>query len=51
MRGGAAAGRAAALGGTVLAEPFDIPEVGRAAVLRDPGGAVLALFKGANGTM
>jgi predicted enzyme related to lactoylglutathione lyase len=41
----AAAGRAQAAGGTVVAGPFDIPEVGRMAVPADPQGAVLGLFK------
>jgi predicted enzyme related to lactoylglutathione lyase len=33
------------LGGGVLMPPMDIPNVGRMAVLRDPQGAVFALFK------
>jgi len=37
--------RASELGGTVLAEPFDIPDAGRMAVIRDPQGAVLALWQ------
>jgi predicted enzyme related to lactoylglutathione lyase len=36
--------RAEAAGGTLLAEPMDIPEVGRMAVIRDPQGAVFSLF-------
>ena len=36
-------------GGTVMAEPFDIPNVGRMAVVADPQGAIFALFKGAQG--
>jgi predicted enzyme related to lactoylglutathione lyase len=39
-----AAGRAQAVGGNLLAEPMDIPEVGRMAVVQDPQGAVLSLF-------
>lgn len=41
----AAAQRASAAGGTVLAEPFDVFEAGRMAVVRDPGGAVFALWQ------
>lgn len=40
-----AAARAAELGGQVRAQPFDIPGVGRAAVLQDPQGAVFAAFR------
>jgi predicted enzyme related to lactoylglutathione lyase len=32
------------LGGTVLAEPMDIPNVGRISVFRDPHGAVIAAY-------
>ncbi|HEY6775590.1 MAG TPA: VOC family protein [Thermoleophilaceae bacterium] len=41
----AAAGRAGELGGTVHAEPFDVMEAGRMAVLQDPTGAVFALWQ------
>lgn len=41
----ASARQARALGGQVKREPTDIPGVGRFAVLQDPGGAVLAIFK------
>ena len=40
----AAAKKVASLGGTVLTQPMDIPEVGRYAVIADPQGAVVALF-------
>src|SRR4051794_20042923 len=40
----AAAERAAGAGGSVLAGPMDIPEVGRFAAIRDPQGAVFSLF-------
>jgi predicted enzyme related to lactoylglutathione lyase len=43
----ASAKRAVALKGKVLAPPADIPNIGRFAVIEDPTGAVLALFKGA----
>ncbi|MFC7446768.1 VOC family protein [Rhodococcus daqingensis] len=33
------------LGGRVLAEPFDVPEVGRIAVVADPQGAVFSVIK------
>jgi predicted enzyme related to lactoylglutathione lyase len=33
------------LRGTVLVAPFDIPTVGRIAVLRDPQGAVIGVLK------
>lgn len=35
-----------ALGGTVLVEPMDIPTVGRMALIQDPQGASVWLFKG-----
>ncbi len=38
--------RATDAGGKIYAPPFDLPEVGRMAVLADPAGAVFALFKG-----
>jgi predicted enzyme related to lactoylglutathione lyase len=41
----AAAARARDLGATVLAEPFDVPDAGRTAVLRDPSGAVVSLWQ------
>jgi predicted enzyme related to lactoylglutathione lyase len=37
--------RAKELGASVMGEPFDIPGVGRIAILRDPQGAVLGTFK------
>jgi predicted enzyme related to lactoylglutathione lyase len=43
----ATAAKAAELGGSVMAPPFDIPEVGRAAVLTYPQGAVFANIKNA----
>ncbi len=36
---------AAGLGGAVLFPPFDIPETGRMAVIRDPAGAALSLWQ------
>src|SRR5438552_194226 len=39
------ASRVAELGGTLLAEPFDVMDVGRMAVLQDPTGAALALWE------
>jgi uncharacterized protein len=33
------------LGGNVVMEPFDVPDVGRIAVLLDPQGAAIGLFK------
>ncbi len=44
----AAAGRAEAMGGALMVPPNDISNVGRFAVLRDPAGAVFALYKSAN---
>lgn len=41
----AAAARARELGGRVVCEPHDIPEVGRSAVLADPEGALFALMR------
>jgi len=41
----AAAARAGAAGGTVLAAPFDVFDAGRMAVVQDPGGAVLSLWE------
>ncbi len=39
-----AVAKAGDLGGAVLAEPFDIPDVGRMGVIRDPQGAVVSLM-------
>jgi uncharacterized protein len=41
----AAAARATQLGGTALAEPFDVMEAGRMAVLADPQGAVFSVWQ------
>jgi uncharacterized protein len=41
----AATARARELGAAVLAEPFDVPDAGRTAVLRDPSGAVVSLWQ------
>src|SRR5207247_1819898 len=41
----ASAQSGASLGGNVLMPPMDIPNVGRMAVLKDPQGAVFAIFK------
>lgn len=41
----ATAKNATKLGGSVLVEAFDVPTVGRIAVLRDPQGAVIGVFK------
>ena len=41
----ATAAKASAGGGSVVAEPFDIPSVGRCAVLSDPQGAVFSVLK------
>ena len=43
----AAAGRVTASGGTIVAEPMDIPEVGRMVVVSDPQGAVFSLYASA----
>jgi predicted enzyme related to lactoylglutathione lyase len=40
-----AAGRVPGLGGTVIAEPFDVMQAGRMAIVADPGGAVLSLWE------
>jgi predicted enzyme related to lactoylglutathione lyase len=40
----AAADRAKALGGKILVEPTSVPGFGRAAVIRDPQGAVFGVF-------
>ena len=39
-----AVAKVAGLGGAVLAAPFDIPNVGRMAVIQDPQGAVISLM-------
>jgi len=44
----AAAARARELGGKVFVEPMDIPTVGRYAVIADPQGASIAVFKPAS---
>ena len=41
----AAAARAAAAGGQILMEPFDVPEAGRMAFVADPTGAAVALWQ------
>ncbi len=41
----ATAARAKALGGRIYTEPTDIPTVGRFAVIADPQGAAIAIFK------
>ncbi|CAN5667293.1 VOC family protein [soil metagenome] len=41
----AAAARAGELGATVLAEPFDVFDSGRMAVIQDPQGAVISLWQ------
>ena len=41
----ASAAQAAKLGGKVVAAPFDVPKVGRIAVVLDPQGAAIGLFK------
>ena len=40
----AAAARVAGAGGTVLQDCFDVPNVGRIAIVQDPGGAVIGLM-------
>jgi hypothetical protein len=40
-----AAGRARSLGGTVIAEPFDVMTLGRMAMLQDPAGAMFAVWQ------
>ena len=39
--------KVAGLGGKVMAQPFDIPNVGRIAVILDPQGASIGLFQSA----
>src|SRR5438093_9155317 len=41
----AAAKRAADLGGKVLAQPFDVMDVGRMAIVQDPTGAVFCVWQ------
>ena len=41
----ATAKKTARLGGEVVMEPFDVPDVGRIAVLVDPQGAAIGIFK------
>jgi len=41
----AGAARAAELGGTVLAPPFDVGDAGRMAILQDPTGAVFSIWQ------
>ncbi|HEX8067957.1 MAG TPA: VOC family protein [Thermoleophilaceae bacterium] len=41
----ASAERARSLGGTVLAEPFDVMDAGRMAVVQDPTGGVLSMWQ------
>lgn len=41
----ASAARATDLGGAVLIEPFDVPTVGRCAVIADPAGVVFRLYR------
>ena len=43
----AATAKVGETGGTVMVEPFDIPDIGRMSVVRDPQGAVLALVTSA----
>ncbi|HEY3815209.1 MAG TPA: VOC family protein [Caulobacteraceae bacterium] len=47
----ASAKRVSEIGGKVYKEPMDIPGVGRFAVIADPDGAVIMIFKGADTTM
>jgi predicted enzyme related to lactoylglutathione lyase len=42
----ASAAKAAEAGGEIVAEPFDVGDAGRMAVIRDPEGAVLSLWQG-----
>jgi uncharacterized protein len=41
----ATAAKAAELGGTVIAEPFDVMEAGRMAVIADPTGAIFCVWR------
>lgn len=40
----AAVRETAAAGGTVIREPFDVPQAGRIAIIQDPGGAVVGIM-------
>lgn len=40
----AAAKKAAEIGGKIHKEPTDIPNVGRMAIIADPGGAIFSVF-------
>ncbi|MCY4394258.1 MAG: VOC family protein [Rhodospirillaceae bacterium] len=40
----AAAAKVAGAGGAVLQDAFDVPNVGRIAIVQDPGGAVIGLM-------
>ena len=44
----ASAAKAKSLGGSITAEPFDVMDAGRMAVIRDPQGAMISLWKGKN---
>jgi hypothetical protein len=44
----ASVAKAASLGGRLMADPFDVPGMGRGAVLADPGGAVFSLWQAEN---
>jgi hypothetical protein len=46
----ASAAKAKALGATIYREPTDIPGIGRFAVIGDPQGAGIMMFKGADGS-
>ncbi|HET7462219.1 MAG TPA: VOC family protein [Longimicrobium sp.] len=46
----ASAARAKELGATLMAEPFDVMEVGRMALVQDPTGALFALWQAARHT-
>lgn len=46
----ASANRVTELGGTVVMGPFDVPNVGRMAIVQDPTDAVFALFQSADHT-
>jgi predicted enzyme related to lactoylglutathione lyase len=41
----ATAGKVSAAGGTVMAPPFDVMDIGRMAVIQDPTGAILAIWQ------
>jgi len=41
----ASAAKAVELGGSIMREPWDIPDIGRIAIIQDPAGAVLAIMK------